>query len=63
MNNQRKETNQSMKFAGFGAAIGLVFGGLVGFLIGNPIIFAGGTMVLGFTIGVALDKRSSSKED
>ena len=36
--------------------------GLVGLLIGNPIIFAGGTMVLGFAIGSALDKRSRSIE-
>ena len=49
----------SMKYTGFGLAIGLVFGGMVGILIGNPIIFAGGTMVLGFAIGAALDKRNS----
>jgi hypothetical protein len=45
------------KFTGLGLAIGLVFGGLVGILIGNPIIFAGGGMVLGFAIGTALDRR------
>ena len=48
---------RSMKFSALGMAIGLVVGGLVGFLIGNPIIFAGGVMVLGFAIGAALDRR------
>ncbi|MEJ2758767.1 MAG: hypothetical protein P8046_09840 [Anaerolineales bacterium] len=56
MNNQ--DSNQSLKFAGLGAAIGLVFGGLVGTLIGNPIIFAGGGMVLGLAIGTSLYQRS-----
>ena len=55
MNNQ--DSNQRMKFAGLGAAIGLVFGGLVGTLIGNPFVFAGGTMVLGLAIGAAFDRR------
>lgn len=52
-----KNTNQRMKFAGLGMAVGLVFGGLVGFLIGNPIVFAGRTMVLGAAIGTAIDNR------
>lgn len=52
-----QESNQRMKYAGFGAAIGLVFGGLVGLLIDNLIIFAGGGMVLGRAIGAALDQR------
>jgi hypothetical protein len=47
---------QRMKFAGFGAAVGLVFGGLAGILIGNPIVFAGGGMVLGIVIGAAIDQ-------
>lgn len=50
------ETN----YTGLGMAIGLVFGGLVGFLIGNPIIFAGGGMVLGLATGTALDQRRNS---
>ena len=57
MDNQNKETYQSMKFAGYGMAIGLVFGGLVGLLIGNPIVFAGGGMVLGLAICTAFDRR------
>jgi hypothetical protein len=57
MKNQKKETGHRLKFAGLGAAIGLVFGGLVGFLIGNPIVFAGGVMVLGLALGAAFDQR------
>lgn len=58
MNKQNfQKPSQRNRFAGLGMAIGLVFGGLIGFLIGNPIIFAGGTMVLGFAIGAALDRR------
>lgn len=55
MNNK---TSHGLKFTGLGLVIGLVFGGLIGILIGNPIIFAGGTMVLGFAIGSSLDQRS-----
>jgi len=57
MNNQNKESNRSMRISGVGAALGLVFGGLVGVLIDNPIIFAGGGMVLGVAIGAAFDRR------
>ena len=39
-----------------GSAVGLVVGRLVGLIIGNPIIFAGGGLVLGLTIGYALDR-------
>ena len=46
-----------MKFAGYGLAIGLIFGWLVGTLIGNPIIFAGGGLVLGLLIGTSLAQR------
>jgi hypothetical protein len=45
-------------YKGTGMAIGMVFGGLIGWLIGNPIIFAGGGLVLGFAIGSAMDSRS-----
>ena len=60
-NNNRYSVGR-MKFTGLGLTIGLVFGGLVGFLIGNPIVFAGGTMVLGFAIGAALDKKNSTND-
>ena len=58
MDNNNNQTNSRRKTnASRGLAIGLVFGGLVGILIGNPVVFAGGTMVLGFAIGAALDNR------
>lgn len=60
MDYQNKESSQEMNYAGIGLAFGIVFGGLIGSLIGSPIIFAGGTMVLGFAIGAAMYKRSSS---
>jgi len=55
--NNNRYSSRRMKFTGIGMAIGLVFGGLVGILIGNPMVFAGGAMVLGFAIGAALDRR------
>ncbi|MFN2146175.1 MAG: hypothetical protein ACK2T7_12550 [Anaerolineales bacterium] len=54
---KNQESNRRMKFAGIGAALGLVFGGLVGLLIGNPMVFAGGGMVLGLAVGSAFDQR------
>ena len=54
MNNHNQESSQRKKFAGYGTAVGLVFGGLVGLLIGNPMVFAGGGMVLGLAIGNSL---------
>ena len=60
--NKNRQLPGRMKYSGIGLAIGLVFGGLVGVLIGNPIIFAGGTMVLGFAIGAVLDRRRSSND-
>lgn len=50
-----------LTYRAIGLAIGLTFGGLIGFLIGNPAIFAGGTMVLGFAIGSAIDNRNLEK--
>jgi hypothetical protein len=37
-----------------------VLGGLFGILIDQMIIFAGGGMVLGLAIGLALEKRRTS---
>jgi uncharacterized membrane protein len=53
----QQKPKRRLSYAGFGLSIGLVFGGLIGTLIGNPIIFSGGVMVLGFAIGTALDNR------
>lgn len=48
-------TQGKTAYSDYGLAIGLVLGGLVGLLVGNPIIFAGGGLVLGLAIGSALD--------
>ena len=45
-------------YKGLGLAVGLIFGGFIGLLIGSPIIFAGGGFVLGFVIGAVLDSRN-----
>ena len=46
-------------YKGLGMGVGLILGGLIGLLIDNMIIFAGGGFILGFAIGTALDARSS----
>jgi hypothetical protein len=50
-------SKSKVSYKALGLALGLVFGGLVGLLIGTPIIFAGGGMVLGLAMGTALDQR------
>lgn len=52
-NNSQKE----ISYKALGLAIGLIFGGIVGWRIGNPLIFAGGGLILGLSIGTALDSR------
>jgi len=53
MSNPTSEPQTSFKALAIG--LGLVLGGLVGLLVGNPIIFAGGGLVLGLAVGSALD--------
>lgn len=53
MSNNTSKSQRSYK--AFGLALGLVLGGLIGWLIGNPIIFAGGGLVIGLALGYALD--------
>ena len=53
-----KYKKRRMNYKGIGMAIGLIFGWVIGSLAGNPIIFAGGTMILGFAIGTAIDQRN-----
>jgi hypothetical protein len=48
-----------ISYKALGMGIGLLFGGLVGLLIDNLIIFAGGGMVIGLAIGTALDSRTN----
>ena len=45
-------------YTALGLAIGLVFGGLLGLMAGNMIIFTGGGMLLGLSIGAAFERRS-----
>ena len=57
--------NQSEKKArpntmGISMALGLVLGGLFGIVAGQMIIFAGFGMVLGLSIGLALEKKRIS---
>lgn len=52
-NKNQPSTQKSYK--GIGIAVGLILGGLVGVVVGNPVIFAGGGMVLGLAVGTALD--------
>jgi hypothetical protein len=54
------QENQSKKFrltyTGAGMGIGLVLGGITGLLIDNLAFSAGSGMILGLTIGYALEK-------
>ena len=52
-NDSQKKTS----YKTLGLALELILGGLIGLLIDNLIIFAGGGMVLGLAIGTALDNR------
>ena len=56
--NKRNQSPIKLSYKGLGLAGGLIFGGLIGLLIGNPIIFAGGGLVVGLAIGTALDDGS-----
>ena len=46
-----------ISYTALGLAIGLILGGIVGLIIDNMIIFAGGGMVLGLAIGTAWENR------
>jgi len=56
--NHKGKSPIPVSYKGIGLAAGLVLGGLVGLLIGNLVIFAGGGMVLGLAVGSALDSRT-----
>jgi hypothetical protein len=49
---------KKISYPALGLAAGLIFGGIIGLIIGNLILFAGGGMVLGLAIGFALDRRN-----
>jgi hypothetical protein len=54
---EMKRSNRKVSYTALGPALGLVFGGLVGLIIGNMILFAGGGLVLGLAVGVAMDNK------
>jgi len=54
---KNNETRRKISNTALGLAIGLILGGIVGLIIDNMIIFAGGGLVLGLAIGLALDRR------
>ena len=57
----KNDNQRIISYKALGLAIGLIFGGIVGLIIDNMIIFAGGSMLLGLAIGAALDNRSDEK--
>jgi hypothetical protein len=57
-NNNKNQPSSKIPYKGLGLAIGMIFGGIIGLLIGNPIIFAGGGMVLGLAVGLSLESRN-----
>jgi hypothetical protein len=61
MPNHNKTKNRTSTVLGIAMSLGLVLGGLVGLAVDNMIIFAGGGMILGLAIGLALEKRKLSQ--
>ena len=58
MSTERNQRSRSrFTYTGLCMGIGLVVGGVLGLLIDNLVIFAGGGMVLGLALGAALDQR------
>jgi F0F1-type ATP synthase assembly protein I len=57
MNQENETTRRKLSYTGAGMGIGLVVGGLLGLLIDNLAFSAGGGMVLGLAIGLALENR------
>ena len=55
--NSENKPSPSIPYKGLAMGIGLIFGGLVGVFIGNPVIFAGGGLVLGLAVGLAIESR------
>ncbi len=51
---EKKARIQSM---GVAMSLGLVLGGLVGIFIDQMVVFAGGGMVLGLAVGLAIEKK------
>ena len=60
--NNNQATKKGISYTGICLALGLVFGGIIGFVIGNMVIFAGGGLVIGLAIGSALDNRNQGSK-
>lgn len=54
---KNNKSQRKVSYKALSLAIGLILGGIVGLIIDNMIIFAGGGLVLGLAIGSALDYR------
>lgn len=54
---KNNKSQRKVSYKALSLAIGLILGGIVGLIIDNMIIFAGGGLVLGLAIGSALDNR------
>jgi len=50
-------SQKKISYTALSLTIGLILGGIVGLIIDNMIIFAGGGLVLGLAIGSALESR------
>jgi hypothetical protein len=61
-NNLKSKPSMNISYKAIGMAVGLVFGGIIGLIIDNMIIFAGGGLVLGFAIGAAVDNRRKEED-
>jgi hypothetical protein len=62
MSQNNNGSSRNISYTALGMALGLVLGGLVGILIDNMVIFAGGGMVLGLAAGTALDNRTKGDQ-
>ena len=54
--NKAKERTDVSRMGRF-MALGLVFGGFLGLILDNLVLYSGGGMVLGLALGTALEKR------
>ncbi len=61
MTQENKTKTTKLTYTGAGMGIGLVVGGLLGLLIDNLAFSAGGGMILGLAVGLALEKRRRNR--
>jgi len=53
---------KNISWTALSLAVGLILGGILGFVVDNLILFAGGGLVLGLAIGNALDNRQQKNK-